>query len=48
MGYQHICEVQYWLRTNVTYWEGVPSMTDVRHAKVTEFFGDIIYDGKVR
>jgi hypothetical protein len=31
----------------MTYWEGVPSMTDVRYAKVIELVGDTIDDGKV-
>jgi hypothetical protein len=30
-----------------TYWEGIPSLTDVGHAEVVELLGDTINDGKI-
>ena len=47
MGCQHACEVLFDWGQKLTYWKGVPSMTDIRHTKVIELRGDTINDGKV-
>jgi len=47
MGCRHTYEVQFGCGQKLTYWEGIPSRTDIGHTKVIELLGDTIDDGKV-
>ena len=47
MGCRHTYKVQLDCGEKLTYWEGVPSMTDIGHAKVVELLGYTINNRKV-